>query len=222
MSIRRGLEHIIRSNGEMLSYIKELNCHSESTGAAAYWRTDFCARGEFVNLKESNVEYTIEDVGSESSQDCTNMIQNMDELDQSKARSNAIELLSKEKEKKMFKYKVSPGDRAYLQTHLPLECDVSANTKFPVDRRWKKMWNRMIDTTNDQQMIDIENRVFENVIENIVKIKGEWEGSVDQNRYGDIKIATAIKASLKNYENSRKDYERSYFKFHMYCMEIYL
>ena len=42
---------------------------------------------------------------------------------------------------------------------------------------------------------------------------GTWIGSDEQNRLADFKISTSFKIAFKNYERTKKTYEKSYFKF---------
>ena len=75
------------------------------------------------------------------------------------------------------------------------------------------MWNRFIDSTDDQEIVKIERRIFDSVVETVDKDQGEWIGSCEQKSSADHKVACTIKNSFKNYESRRKEYEKSYLKF---------
>ena len=92
----------------MLAHVNVLNCHSRSTGEAAYLRTEFSIRGEFVNQKDKDIiEPVCDDVDPESFKDSEDLMKRMDQDDATTAKENAIELLRKVKERKNFRAKVN-------------------------------------------------------------------------------------------------------------------
>ena len=102
------MEHLIHSNEKMLAHVNVLICHSRSTGEAAYLRTEFSIRGEFVNLKDKDIiEPVCDDVDPESFKDSEDLMKRMDQDDATTAKENAIELLRKVKERKNFRAKVN-------------------------------------------------------------------------------------------------------------------
>ena len=117
----------------MLKHVDVLNRHSKTTGEAAYLRTDFIVRGQFVNHRDKDVpDQETED--PEISQENENIMKKMDEDDESRAKDKAIELLRKEKEKKRFKCKVSLEDRNYAQKLIIKNmelCGIDPSLKFP-------------------------------------------------------------------------------------------
>ena len=82
-----------------------------------------------------------------------------------------------------------------------------------MDRKWKVEFYRFVDSTDDPKIIKIEERIFKNVVEEVIKKKGKWYGSAEQNSFCDLRIASTLRSSFKNYESRRKEYEKSYFKF---------
>jgi len=117
----------------MLEHVATLNRHSKTTGEAAYLRTDFVVRSQFVNLKDKDVpEHESND--PEVIEENRNMMKKMDEDDETKAKDKAIELLRKEKEKKRFKCKVSYEDRNYVQKIIFKNMEllgIDPSLKFP-------------------------------------------------------------------------------------------
>ena len=129
---RRGLEHLIHSNEKMLAHVNVLNCHSRSTGEAAYLRTEFSDRGEFVNHRGKDIiESVCDDVDPESSKTSEDLMKRMDLDDATTMKQNAIELLRKEKERKNFKAKDGQEDRKYAQEVFCKFIGLDVDIKFP-------------------------------------------------------------------------------------------
>ena len=116
----------------MLAHVNVLNCHSRSTGEAAYLRTEFSVRGEFVNHRDKEIiEPICDDVDPESSKTSEDLMKKMDQDDATTAKQNAIELLRKEKERKNFKAKVHQEDRKYAQEVFSKFIGLDVDLKFP-------------------------------------------------------------------------------------------
>ena len=43
------------------------------------------------------------------------------------------------------------------------------------------MWNRFIDSTDDHEIVKIERRIFDSVVETVVKDQGEWSTRYQHN-----------------------------------------
>ena len=69
-------------------------------------------------------------------------------------------------------------------------------------------------SSDGDRLRNIEEMMFTSIIKQEVEVElGEWIGSCEQNKSADLKIAVAVRASLKNYEKSKESYEESYFTF---------
>ena len=79
------------------------------------------------------------------------------------------------------------------------------------------MWCRFIDTSSlDKKkratLLKIESTIFNSLKQELENETGPWEGSREQNRLADMKIATCIYNSFKSYERGRK-YYGEFFNF---------
>ena len=116
----------------MLAHVNVLNCHSRSTGEAAYLRTEFSVRGEFVNHRDKDIiEPICDDVDPESSKTSEDLMKRMDQDDATTMKQNAIELLRKEEERKNFKAKDGQEDRKYAQEVFCKFIGLDVDIKFP-------------------------------------------------------------------------------------------
>ena len=69
-------------------------------------------------------------------------------------------------------------------------------------------------SSDGERLRDIEEMSFINLVKEEVENElGTWIGSDEQNRLADFKISTSFKTAFKNYERTKKTYEKSYFKF---------
>ena len=88
-----------------------------------------------------------------------------------------------------------------------------------MDTRWKSVLYRFIDggdlaqDTRDR-LLKIEETLFKSILTEVVDETGkEWGGEVKQQRLADIKVATSLKQSFVDYENSKQKSSKSFFKF---------
>ena len=70
---------------------------------------------------------------------------------------------------------------------------------------WKKQWNRFIDSysgdkENHKELLAIETRIFESVVDEIEEEMNEWKGTKDQNRKADEKISSYLRKAFEMYE----------------------
>ena len=86
------------------------------------------------------------------------------------------------------------------------------------DRHFKKIFYRETDSLSGEageNLRKTEEDIFKSLVkEEVEKEMGSWTGSEHQNKNADMKVAIIVKNSFRNYENNRKPYEDSYFKFH--------
>lgn len=65
-----------------------------------------------------------------------------------------------------------------------------------------------------EKLRKLEENSFRNLVKaEVEQILGPWSGSQEQNKCADVKIAMSIRSSFKAYENNKKNFEKSYFKF---------
>ena len=109
--------------------------------------------------------------------------------------------------------KLAPLDRVFLAKFItdPTNQELFDATKevFPDNHKFKKLLYRTIDTTNNQEIINIEERVFK-----VVKKEFEgWDDSLETNKLADQKCAKLIRNSFMTYEKNRKKADDTFFKF---------
>ena len=64
------------------------------------------------------------------------------------------------------------------------------------------------------KLSQIEKSIFNNIQKSVEESTNNvWIGSKEQNSLADLKIATSIKNSFRQYETSKAKKEKSYFKF---------
>ena len=113
----------------------------------------------------------------------------------------------KKKETTNKKCKVTPSDRLFMQKLFSGMKELSQEETFPTDERWKKIFYRKVDTLEGERGGDELRRVEEKLFIEVVKEEvegplGPWEGSQDQNRLADKKLAFHVKTVLHQLSQS--------------------
>ena len=83
--------------------------------------------------------------------------------------------------------------------------------------KWKKIWNRLVDCYDKNEIIkrrllDTEMSIFTRIKKLVENETGQWNGSKLQNRLADYKVASAIYNSFREYEKGLKR-QGSFFNF---------
>lgn len=83
--------------------------------------------------------------------------------------------------------------------------------------KWKRLWNRLLDTLEfgkeREDLLAIENKLFTHIKKEIEAETGlPWTGTEEENYTADLKVATTVYLSFKNYEAGLKR-QGSFFAF---------
>ena len=224
-TVRRGAEAKIVGNSAAASRVKELQNHSSSTGQGAYNKTSPLVRARYfghVSLQEGSNEVNS---NSKISAEIQKKRREIAEKDLQNARREAQKVLEKYQANRQAssKTKVQYSDRLVLQELCSNEenkemFEATQNKMFPKPSVFKKLFYRMVDggAATNEELVEVEKRVFTSIKKKVEEVfDREWDNSPEMNKLADKKVSEAIRNSFMSYEKTRKEFQKSYFKFYI-------
>ena len=143
-----------------------------------------------------------------------------DEADKLASIEHAKKILAKDLTKRnLSKFTtILPEDRKMLQEACSdpknQEMFNATRKKFPNDPTFKRLFYRMIDGGESEDLRNIEERVFKSILPTIEKnFSKKFDGSKEMNNSCDKKISVTIRKSFYCYENARSRKDQQYFDF---------
>ena len=225
-TIRRGLEHEVQSSPAALANIKDIQSHSQETGAGAYYKTAPLVRATFMN------EIAIKEGGSNLVEDI-NIPDNIVELrrkrsENEKLKIHASAIKAGYVNRKRFSKTTSvlPKDRDFLvQIFLDEKNQEIFNQlkeKFPPLKVFKKLFYRFLDgychsMDNEvwHELKKIEERLFLSIKDNIEKESDQHWGKDSRqiNHLADMKICGIIRNCLYCHDKNKPNPDDRIFNF---------
>ena len=217
--IRKAAEVIIQQNESMKSKGRILNNHSQKVGQDIYDITNSRIRVEYVGFMEKIEKKKGSDKKVEKNYEREERKKQMEMEDEELRLEHAKQFLESEdiKRKRNLGFhkrcNVRPNDKTLLQKAVFKDIFNSKVQKFPNENDWKSLFYRYIDSDGNLELKRIEFDIFQHIKIDVESYTGKWNGSVEQNKLADKKIAAAIRSSFKSYEKLGIRRDGQFFKF---------
>lgn len=227
-TIRRGLEHEVQSSPVALSKIKDIQSHSQETGAGAYYKTSPYVRATFMQKVAAKEGANNIVVDEDLPEDIQKLREERERNEKNKCREAAMAKKKKSQNRKRIsqRTKLLPKDRAYLQVIFKdknyEEIHNALKDKFPTNKVFKRLFYRLLDghmnSMSDhvkQHLKEIEERIFLTIKEDIEKTFGQsWANdSQEMNNVADNRICEIIRNSFYYQEKNRASNDDPVFNF---------
>ena len=226
-TIRRGLEHVVQSSPGALSKIKDIQSHSQETGAGAYFKTSPYVRASFLQkvAAKEGANNIVEDENLPEDIQKLRKEREMNEKNQCYEVAMATKKNVQNRKRLSQRTKLIPKDRDYLQgIFVDQNYDEIYNAlkdKFPTNKVFKRLFYRLLDGHMNsmyvqvkQSLVEIEERIFLSVKEEIEKtFQQSWTGSPEMNHAADERISAIIRNSFYYQEKNRASNEDPVFNF---------